>query len=420
MTRPPAARASSPAAARAERRAAVVERGGIGLLAMLIAFQPMSTDLYLPAMPALAAALDAPAASVQATLSIYIAAFAVAQLLAGPLSDRFGRRPVAIGGVAAYIVGSLIAALAGGLTMLVAGRVLQAVGTCCTVVCARAIVRDRYDASTGARRLSQAASWVGLMPLAAPLLGGALVAPFGWRSTFVVMTVFGLVTLVACLRLLDESNRQPDRSALRPGPMLANYLTVLRSPTWLAFTLIGTAMYWGLFAFLAESSFVFVGLFGLSPTGFGVAFAMVTTGFLLGTFAVRRVLPRIGIQRTLLAATVLSSTSGVAMLVLALSGIDHVATVMAPQFVFVFAHGLSQAAWQAGSVAPFPRSAGAAAALTGFVQNVAAAAGGWLVGRLHDGSTLPMALMVSSAGVGGLLVALTLVRRYGGVDTVPR
>jgi DHA1 family bicyclomycin/chloramphenicol resistance-like MFS transporter len=420
MHAPPAARTPGPAAAGTLRPAALAERGGVGLLAMLIAFQPMSTDLYLPAMPALAEAFDAPAASVQATLSIYIAAFAFAQLLAGPLSDRFGRRPVAIGGVLAYVAGSLLAALAGGLGTLVAGRVLQAVGTCCTVVCARAIVRDRYDAATGARRLSQAASWVGLMPLAAPLLGGALVAPFGWRATFVVMTLFGLVTLIACLRLLDESNRQPDRRALRPGPMLANYLAVLRSPTWIAFTLIGTAMYWGLFAFLAESSFVFVGLFGLSPTAFGVAFAMVTTGFVLGTFAVRRVLPRIGIRRTLLAATVLSSTAGVAMLVLALSGAQHVAAVMAPQFVFVFAHGLSQAAWQAGSVAPFPRTAGAAAALTGFVQNVAAAGGGWLVGRLHDGSTLPMATMVSTAGIGGLLVALTLVRRYGGVDGAAR
>jgi DHA1 family bicyclomycin/chloramphenicol resistance-like MFS transporter len=198
--------------------------------------------------------------------------------------------------------------------------------------------------------------------------------------------------------------------------MLANYATVLCSRTWLGFTLIGTAMYWGLFAFLAESSFVVGVVHGLSPTAFGLAFSAVTTGFLLGTLASRRVLPRIGLQRTLELATGLAAAAGGAMLALALAGADHVAAILVPQCVFVFAHGLSQAAWQAGSIAPFPRQAGAAAAMTGFVQNASAACAGALVARLHDGSAMPLAAMLCAAGLAAALVARTLVRRHGAVD----
>ena len=400
-------------------RAAPRERGTVALLALLLSIQPMSTDMYLPSMPGLAAGLGVSAASVQATLSVYILGFAITQLLAGPLSDRFGRRPVAIGGLGAYVAGSLLAAAAGSLGLLLAARLLQSVGTCCTVVCARAIVRDRYEPATGARRLSQAMSWVALMPLLGPIAGGVLATRFGWRAAFVAMAAFGALALVVCVRGLDESNREPARDATSPGPMLANYARVARSRTWLGFTLIGTAMYWGLFSFLAEASFVFGGVHGLSPSAFGVAIAAVTGGFLVGTLAVRRVLPRLGVRRTIAVATALAAASGLAMLALALGGVVHVAAIVVPQCAYVFAHGLSQAAWQAGSIAPFPRLAGTAAALTGFVQNVVAACAGLLIGRLHDGSALPMAGMVAFAGCASVIVSHTLVRRHGGVDAAP-
>jgi DHA1 family bicyclomycin/chloramphenicol resistance-like MFS transporter len=402
--------------ARDDARRRAEERNVVGLLAALIAFQPLSTDLYLPAMPAIAAGLELDAAAVQSTLSVYIGGFAVTQLLAGPLSDRYGRRPVVLGGIVAYVLGALVAALAGSLATLLAGRLLQAVGTCCTVVCARAIVRDRYDPAVGARRFAQAMSWVALVPLAAPVAGGLLAAAFGWRAAFWSMAAFALLALWAAARTLRETNLLPDPHALRAGPMAATYAGVLRSPTWLGFTLVGTAMYFGLFAFLAESSFVFSGLFGLSPAGFGLAFAAVTSGFLLGTLAGRRVLPRLGVHGTLSLATALAATAGLAMLALAHADLDHVAAIVAPQALFVFTHGLAQAAWQTGAIAPFPRSAGAAAAMTGFVQNLAAAAGGVLVGALHDGTARPLATLVAAAGVAAALVAHTLVRRHGVLD----
>jgi DHA1 family bicyclomycin/chloramphenicol resistance-like MFS transporter len=402
-----------------ERRARH-DRAVVALLAVLIAFLPLSTDLYLPTLPGLAAHFAVSPAAAQVTLSVFIGGFALTQLLAGPLSDRFGRRPVVLGGATAYLAGSVLAALAGSLDVLLVGRALQAVGACCTVVCARAILRDRFDPAMGARRLAQAMSWVALMPITAPVIGGFVFVQFGWRAAFWMMAAFALAALVACARLLRESHLRPDRAAMRPGPMLANYVTVMRSPAWLAFTLIGTAMYWALFAFLSESSFVFTTLYGLSPTAFGLAVSTITTGFLVGTLTARRVLPRVGIQRTLTLATSIAAGAGLLMLALVLAGVDHLAATLAPQFVFVFAHGLSQSAWQAGSVAPFARQAGAAAALTGFVQNVVAAGVALLTGVLHDGTVLPMAAMCASGGLAALLVAHTLVRRHGGVDATLR
>lgn len=411
---PGAERGAAPAASRP------AERGTVALLALLLSIQPMSTDMYLPSMPGLAAGLGVSAAAVQATLSVYILGFAVTQLLAGPLSDRFGRRPVALGGLGLYVAGSVLAATSGSLGVLLAARLLQSVGTCCTTVCARAIVRDRYEPATGARRLSQAMGWVALMPLLGPVVGGVLATQFGWRASFATMAAFAVVALAVCARGLHESNREPVHDAMHPGPMLANYAAVARSRTWLGFTLVGTAMYWGLFSFLSEASFVFGGVHGLSPSAFGLAIAAVTGGFLAGTLAVRRVLPRLGVRRTISVATALACASGLAMLALALGGVVHVAAIVVPQCAYVFAHGLSQAAWQAGSIAPFPRLAGTAAAATGFVQNVVAACAGLLIGRLHDGSALPMAGMVAFAGCASVLVAQTLVRRHGDVDGAPQ
>lgn len=378
----------------------------VALLATLIAIQPLSTDLYLPSLPLVASDLGETAAAVQSTLTVYILAFALVQLLAGPLSDRFGRRPVVLAGLAAHVAGSLLAAAAGSLSVLLAARLLQAVGTCCTVVCARAIVRDRFDPATGAQRLSQALTWVALMPLLAPIAGGLVAGAWGWRAAFVVMAAFGLAALLACARGLPESNVWRDPRAMRPSAMLSGYVEVMRSATWWRYTLVGAAMYWGLFAFLAESPFVLRETHRLSPAASGLAIALIAAGFMVGALTARRTLPRYGTRRTVAGAGLAAATAGLALLALALARVNHVAAVLAPLCLFVFAHGLSQAGWQAASVAPFPRRAGAAAAMTGFVQNLLAACVGVLVGVLHDGSALPMAAMVAAAGVAASGIAV--------------
>jgi len=394
------------------------DRHVVPLLAVLFVFQPLSTDLFLPSLPGMAASLGLPAASVQSTLWLYIAVFAGTQLVAGPVSDRFGRRPVVLTGLAAYTLGSLCAALAPSLGLLLAGRALQAAGACCAVVCARATVRDRFEPALGARRLAQAMSWVALMPLLAPLAGGVLDAVAGWRASFWAMAAAGGAAWLFCSRWLGESLQRRHRSPLRPGPLAAHFGAVLRSPAWLGFTLAGAALYAGLFGFLLESSFVLRGLHGLSPVAFGVALSVVTGHFLVGTMLARRLLPRLGIQHTIALAGGLAAASGTVLAAAVLLGLDTPVVLVVGAALFVMTHGLCQPAWQAGSVAPFPRQAGAAAALTGFVQNLVAAAVGLGVAALHDGSAWPLALMMLLGGWSALLVAGTLVRRHGGVDRV--
>ena len=409
MTRtPPAAATAAPSPAG--------ERAAVPLLAVLIALQPLSVDLFLPALPDTARALDVTAASVQSTLTVFIAVFALVQLVAGPLSDRFGRRPVVLGGVGAYVAGSAIATAATTLEVMLAARVLQAAGCCCAGVCARAIVRDRYEPALGVRRLSQAMSWVALVPMLAPVAGGLLVSTAGWRAGFATMLAAGLAALVLCAALLVESNSRRDRDALRPGPLAAAFAEVLRSRTWQGFAAIGSAMFTGLFAFLAESAFALGTLHGLSPWAFGVAVSLVTTQFLVGTVLARRLLPRLGVQRLLAAGCGLAALAGAAMLAAVLAGRDGPAVLVAAQALFVLAHGLVQPAWQAGALAPFGHRAGTAAAATGFVQHVAAAAAGALLAWAHDGTALPMAAAVAAAGALAWLASVTIVRRHGGVD----
>jgi DHA1 family bicyclomycin/chloramphenicol resistance-like MFS transporter len=265
-----------------DRSAAVrrrrADRSAVVLLALPIAFRPLSTDLHLPSLTGLAEHFAVSPAAVPATLSICIGTFAPMQQVAAPLSDRFGRRPVALGGVGTFLAGSAPGAMAGSPEVLLAARVLQAVGACCTVVCARAILRDRYDPAMGARRLSRATSGVALMPIAAPVVGEPVFAWLGGRSAFRLMAGFALLAPVACTRLPRESNLRPDPTALRPGPMLVNDLAVLRLPAWLGFTLIGASVYRALFAFLSESAFAFGVVYGMSPTAFGLAVSDITTG----------------------------------------------------------------------------------------------------------------------------------------------
>ncbi|MEZ5604939.1 MAG: MFS transporter, partial [Burkholderiaceae bacterium] len=183
------------------------------LLTGFLSLQPLSTDLYLASLPALREHFAGSVSSVQLTLSAFLAGFALSQLIAGPLSDRFGRRPVAIGGCVLYVGASLAGVVAPSLAVLIGARVLQAIAVCCTVVCARAIVRDLYEAEAGARVLARALTWMGIVPIAGPVAGGLLQAGLGWRANFAALTLLGAILLAAALRTLPETNRHLDASA---------------------------------------------------------------------------------------------------------------------------------------------------------------------------------------------------------------
>ncbi len=385
------------------------------LLTGFLALQPLSTDLYLASLPALREHFAGSVSSVQLTLSAFLAGFAASQLIAGPLSDRFGRRPVALGGCALYVGASLAGMLAPSLAVLIAARVLQAIGVCCTVVCARAIVRDLYEAEAGARVLARALSWMGTAPIAGPVVGGLLQALMGWRANFAALTLLGAVLLAAAVRALPETNRHRNASATDLRALARNYARIAASRRFWSYALPVTGSYSALFCFISASSFVLIGIYGLPAQRFGIAYALVASGYLLGTMALRPLLGRLGLVGSIRAGAALAFAAGTAMTAFALAEVRTLAAVLVPMFLVMTAHGFIQPSCQTGAIDPFPRMAGAAAALMGFAMLAVAAAAGWAVGALHDGTTRPLALGVGACTTFTALATALLLRRERGV-----
>jgi DHA1 family bicyclomycin/chloramphenicol resistance-like MFS transporter len=374
-------------------------RALIVLIGLYLMLQGVSTDLYLASLPGLARTFAVPAATVQLTLSAFVLAFGAMQLVLGPVADRFGRYPVLVGGLVLYTLASVAAALAPSIEFLIGTRVVQAIGCCAVVVAARAIVRDRYDPVDGARVLARASTVLAVGPLVGPMLGSALEVRFGFRAAFVLLAVIAFTLLVATLRQLTETHRHPDRGALQPAAVAAGYVRVLHSPQFRAYTLVSAASYSALFAFISGSSFVLIGVLGVPTALFGLCFAFCVSGYLVGTLVCRRLLVRHSVAATVRRGAALSLAFGLLLLALMVAGLHHWAAVLLPMAGVFLAHGINLPCGQAGSAAPFPQLAGAAAGMFGFLMMGVAAAIGALIGATHDGTVYPMAMTVAACTV---------------------
>jgi len=391
------------------------ERGITILVGLFMMLQPLATDLYLASLPGLSSRFDVPPTTVQLTLSVFIAAFGAMQLVSGPMSDRWGRRPVLLAGVALYVVASLACAASPGIGLLIVARFAQAIGCCTVVVVSRAIIRDTFEPAAGARALALASTLLSIGPVAGPIVGSLLEVRFGFRAAFVFIATLGAILLVVAARRLPETLARPDPGALGPGRLASGYAAVLRSPVFAAYTCVGTATYGGVFAFISGSSFVLIRVYGVSTAWFGACFAIVVSGFLIGTLVCRRLLPRLGLPRTLRAGTILSASAGVAAAALALAGVRHYAALLVPMFAFLLAHGLVFPCAQAGATSAFPDRAGAAAGLFGALVMLAAAGVGSWIGVSHDGTPVPLTMTIAAAGLLALLGAWRGVMRHPGV-----
>ncbi|WP_313077524.1 multidrug effflux MFS transporter [Melaminivora sp.] len=405
-----------PAAALApgEASAPLVPPGlAIVVLALLLSIQPVTTDLYLPALPALTRSLQAPVAAGQLTLSALLLAFGCSQLLWGPLSDRFGRRPILLAGLSLYAFASVGGALASSMELLVLWRTLQGAAMGAAVMGARAIVRDLYTPLAGARAMSRALTGLGIIACLCAPIGGLLTEAFGWRAALFAPSLYGVAALALVALRLPETLARPNPHALEPATFLRNWLLVLRSPTFWAFSLLTTASYGGLFTFLASSSFVFIEVMGLSRTAYGLVLLVNAAFYLAGTLLCRRLLTRHSLRRTVAIGGALSATGGLLMLLAALAGWHSAAALLPPFYVFMVGHGIHQPCGQSGSVGPFPQAAGVASALNGFMMMLAAfAIGLWLGGAL-DGTVWPLVRGVALWSVLLAVVAWTLVQRHG-------
>ena len=383
------------------------------LLALLLGIQPITTDLYLPALPALSQALGASMAQSQLTLSALLLAFGCAQLVLGPLSDRFGRKPILLWGLAAYVLAAVAGVMAPSIELLIVARTVQGAAMGAAVMCARAVVRDLYAPAAGARVMSRALSGLGVIACLSAPVGGLESDLFGWRAALLLPAVFGAVTLALVVWRFIESVPHKNPRALQPGTLLRTWGVILRNPTFVAFCALTCASYGLLFTFLAASSFVFIQVLGLSKTQYGLVMFWNSLWYLAGTFLCRYWLQRHGVRGTVARAGVLALAGATTMGVLALAGVVSVWAIALPLVPIMLAHGINQPCGQSGSVGPFPQAAGAASALNGFfMMLVAFCVGGWL-GRSMDGTVLPMAYGMWFFGTCAAVAAWTLVQRHG-------
>ncbi|MFO1271664.1 MAG: Bcr/CflA family efflux MFS transporter [Rubrivivax sp.] len=381
-------------------------------LALLLGLQPVTTDVYLPALPMLTKALAAPLPAAQMTMAALMLAFGVGQLFWGPVADRVGRKPALLAGLVLHAAAGVGAAMAPSIEWLVAWRAAQGLGLAAAVVIARAIVRDLYEPVEGARVMSLGLTGLGLIAFASPSVGGWAAAGFGWRACLALVAAGGALTLGFVALRLPETIRQRNPQATRLAPLAVQWGRIARHPTFLAWALLVSFTYGGLYTYLAGSSFIYIGLLGLGPGAFGLALASGSLAYIAGTFVCRRWILRWGVQGAVRRGGWLSIAAAAAIVLPALAGVQSVPAVLLPQWLFGFAHGIHQPCGQAGAVGPFPHAAGTASALAGFaLALVAFADGRWLGSALAATSTLPFALTVGFWSLATAAVALTLVQR---------
>jgi MFS transporter, DHA1 family, multidrug resistance protein len=381
------------------------------LLGALIAISPFAMDIYLASMPSMSVSLATTTTRVQLTLSVYMYGLGVAQLLAGPLSDRYGRRRVLLAGITLFAIASFACAAAPDVDALIAARLVQAVAVAVCGTVPRALVRDLYAGDDAAHALSLMGMVLGIAPIIAPIIGSHLHVAFGWRSTFAFVTVYALGALVAVWFALPETLRESDHHALHPRRMLDNFATLLRSRAFVGYFLVACFAFCGLFAFLAGSAFVFVSVMGEGERDFGFLFGAVMLGNVTGATIASRVVRRFGIDRVIRFAAGLALAAGAAMAALAWSGVNHPAAVVVPMFVYMVALMLTLPQAMAGAMTPFPRMAGAATSLQQFGQFAFGSTAALLVGLTYDHTQRPMATTIAVSALLAFAASRALVSK---------
>ena len=378
-------------------------------LAALVALGPMSTDMYLPALPRIANELSVNTASVQLTLSVFLVGFAIAQLIYGPLSDRFGRKPVMAGGLLLFIFASIACALIEHIHGLTFFRLLQALGGAAGPVLGRAIVRDNYGVKDSGRALSHIGSIMALAPAFAPILGGFLAATLGWQSIFWFLAAYGIVSLAIFLFKVKESAPVAERHPKSFKQIRGHYKQLLADQNYVGYMLTGSFSYAGLFAFLSGISFVLIGLYDVTEQQFGWYFLAIVAGFITGTQISARLGERYSHRALILAGAYVLLAAGAMMIVLVSLENTNAASVIVPMMIFMLGVGIVMPQSMAGALKYYPTIAGTASGLLGFVQMSISGIAGVIVGHSYNLSAGPMSFTIFSMAALCLLSCIVLI-----------
>lgn len=382
--------------------------GRLALLAGLAALGALATNILLPAFPDMARAFDVGPRDLAWTLSSFFIAFALGQLVVGPLTDAVGRRGPVLIGLAIFAFGSLICALAPDLPVLITGRVIQALGACATAVLARAIARDLYTGPALTRALALVMIAMAAAPGFSPALGAATTLWFGWRATFVIVLIAAIILAVAYLLRAGETLPKASRTPLRPGHIARTYRDLLGDPRFILPALTVSLMIGGLYTFFGAAPAILMQTMGFSATGLSLFFAATVFVVFGAGLAGPRLARQWGVTRVGMAGVVIALAGG--LVLLAAMGSTSPIPFMAAVTLFLLGMGTINPIGTAITLEPFGAHAGMASALLGFLQMACAAIGTALIGALPLSPVAACSVVIAGAGVIAVLLFLPVVR----------
>jgi MFS transporter, DHA1 family, multidrug resistance protein len=376
-------------------------------LAALAALAPLSMHIFLPALPVIAVDFAVDSGTAQLVLSVALFTIALANLVYGPLSDRYGRRSVMFGGLLVFLVGSGIAALAPDINVLIGGRVLQGIGASAGMVVGRAVLRDLYDRETAARLMAYTVTALVVAPMVAPLIGGLLLDFSGWRTIFIFSGGLAVLVLLVAMPRVPETllERLPGTGA---RGFFGAFWSLLRVPAFRGY--VGLCSFgMGMFmAFIGAAPYVTIDVLGRPPTEFGLYFMLVSLGFMGGTLTTARLTARVGLERMLIVGSSLGLLFGLVLIGMVAAGIWTTWSFFLPGAGMAFANGLVMPNAQSAAISVNPRLAGSASGITGFLQMGTGALFAQAAGSLQDGTPWPMAVLMLVASIMALLSILIL------------
>jgi MFS transporter, DHA1 family, multidrug resistance protein len=378
------------------------------LLGVLIALPALGTDLYVPALPVLAQALGGDADAAQFTLTTYFIGLAAGQLLWGPLSDRFGRKPVLLSGLLVMLVSSVLVFFLSSILAVAGVRLAQGLGMSSGALIGRTIVRDLHAHEQAARMLASMTVVFSIVPLAAPVAGALLAGSAGWRAVFAAMAAVAVVLIIS-LKSLRETAPAARRS-VHPGAIARTFASILGDRRFLSPFLVVFCAHVGILAWVWKSAFTLVRGLGVGTVAYGLMFALVMLGQITGAWAASRLVLRLGIPRLVRVGARLMLLAGAAAAALAWGGVSHWLAVTLPFTLLLFGTALILPNATAAALTPFPASAGAASSLIGAIGFTAGALISTALGAAYDGSARPMASVAALAGIGAFVFERFLLR----------
>lgn len=381
------------------------------VLSLLMGFASISTDLYLPAMPAMGRDLGAETGMIELTVSGYLIGFSLAQLIWGPLSDRYGRRvPVALG-LVLFIIGSGGCAMANDATSLIGWRLVQAIGACASVALSRAMVRDLFEGDRAAQMMSTLITIMAIAPLLGPIVGGQIEAVADWRAIFWVLVVIGIVAFLA-LMTIPETLPRDRRSQEALGLALRRYIELIGNRRLLAYIGVGGFFYGGMFAYIAGTPFAYIDYYEVPSQLYGFLFGAGILGIMATNTINARLVRRFGTNRMILGGAVSAATWAFVTAIDSYTDWFGLWGIAVPLFLFASMTGFIVANAIAGALQDFPHRAGAVSALVGATQYGSGVFGSALVGAWSDGTPSSMGLVIALAGAGCLISAIAVMRAH--------